>query len=188
MKIALIDHNDSFTYNIIDLLRQFKSVNFSVIPYNELSETNIMPFDKIILSPGPLTPKNYTKTTQLVATYYQTKPILGICLGYQLLSEFFGCTLYNLKQVKHGVRTEIVIDKKSILYENLPSKLQVGLYHSWAVLDNNFSKELKITAKNKDDLIMSMEHLKYPIFGIQYHLESFLTKHGKQILENFIQL
>ncbi len=188
MKIVLIDHNDSFTYNIIDLLRQFKFVNFKIIPYKELFETKIMPFDKIILSPGPLTPKNYTKTTQLIATYYQTKPILGICLGHQLLSEFFGCTLYNLKQVKHGVSTKISIDKKSNLYKNLPLKLSVGLYHSWAVSDVNFSKELKITAKSSDNLIMSMEHIKYPLFGIQYHLESFLTKHGKQILENFIQL
>ena len=188
VKILLIDHNDSFTYNIIDLLRQFNCISFKVISYKEIDKISICNFEKIILSPGPSVPSSYTETKELVKKYYKTKHFLGICLGHQLLSEFFGCKLHNLKQVKHGVLESIKIARDSQIYNNISKYINVGLYHSWVVSNKNFSDQLLITSLTKDNLIMSMEHKKYPIFGVQYHIESFLTEQGETIIKNFIEL
>ncbi|HFS67015.1 MAG TPA: anthranilate synthase component II [Flavobacteriia bacterium] len=186
MKILLVDHNDSFTYNILELIRKFKSVTVDVEPYNKLDLKKVAKYDKIILSPGPQLPKDYPKSKALIQKYYQQKPILGICLGHQILSEFFGWNLYNLKVVKHGVKEEIIINNQTLLYHHLPPKINVGLYHSWAVKEHKKNQNLQITATNKNGVIMSVQHKKLPIFGVQYHLESFLTESGKNMMENFL--
>ncbi len=188
MKIALIDHNDSFTYNIIDLLKKFNNITVTVIPYENLDTFMLSNFDKIILSPGPELPKKYPKTIQLINEVYTQKPILGICLGHQLLCEFFGHSLYNLEEVKHGVEELITIDNQILFYKNLPKNIQVGLYHSWAVNLNKHMDNLIVTAKNKDGVVMSMQHRFLPIFGVQYHVESFLTPLGKSIMKNFLDV
>ncbi len=186
MKVVLIDHNDSFTYNIIELLRKFKQVKVAVIPYDQLQLDKIAGFNKIILSPGPALPKDYPKTKRLIKKYYKQKPIFGICLGHQLLSEHFGLNLFNLNQVKHGVKEEIIINNQTVLYQQMEPKIEVGLYHSWAVKNENLKTDLQVTATNKDGLIMGIQHKKLPVFGVQYHVESFLTCKGKQIMQNFL--
>ena len=185
--ILLIDHNDSFTYNIVETFRQLNCA-ITVINYDEITIEKVTKFEKIILSPGPMLPKNYTKTLTLIKTFYKTKPFLGICLGHQAICEFFNADLENLSQVRHGVEQEITINTDSKLYKNLKKKINVGLYHSWIVSKHNFPKELKITSETEDQLIMSFEHKKYPVYGIQFHPESFLTTDGNQILKNFIDL
>lgn len=186
MKIVLIDHNDSFTYNIIELLRKFKNVDVQVINYQIIDLKKITEFDKIILSPGPGLPTDYPKTNALIEQFYRKKPIFGICLGHQMLSEFFGLKMYNLAEVKHGVSEQIIVDDKSLLYRNISNEIRVGLYHSWAVKQVNNNRNIQITAWNKDQVIMSIEHKKLPIFGTQYHVESFLTPMGEKIMKNFI--
>ena len=186
-KIVFIDHNDSFTYNVIELLRKIGSNTTTVLNYNDLVIDELDGFDKIILSPGPCLPENYPKTLELLSTYYKTKPILGICLGHQAICSFFGADLYNSKQVVHGINKEINIVDTSILFENIKEKTEVGLYHSWAVSSENFPSELRITSISDEEIIMSVEHIKYPIYGIQFHPESFLTIHGESILRNFLK-
>lgn len=186
MKIVLIDHNDSFTYNIIELLRKFKNVAVQVVPYAKIDETEITKFDKIILSPGPGLPKDYPKTNALIKTFYQKKPIFGICLGHQMLSAFFGWKMYNLAEVKHGVSEQIIVDDSSLLYQNISNEFFVGLYHSWAVKPDKNNLDLQATAYNKDRIVMSVQHQNLPIFGVQYHIESFLTPMGEKIMKNFI--
>jgi len=186
-KIILIDHNDSFTYNIAEVFRNLK-YNLSVLNYSELSIKKVTGFDKIILSPGPMLPKNYPKTLKLIQTFYKTKSILGICLGHQAICTFFNAELKNLKQVRHGVAQKIRFLNTSRLFKNIPISINVGLYHSWIVNSKNLPKELIVTSKTNDGIIMSAQHRKYPLYGIQFHPESFLTKHGKQILKNFIDL
>ena len=186
-KIVLIDHKDSFTYNIIEVLRKIGSNTTTVISYTDLVVNDLITYDKIILSPGPCLPKNYPKTLLLLEKYYKTKPILGICLGHQAICSFFGAELYNLEKVVHGINRKIQILKKSILYKNIGKETEVGLYHSWAVNNHNFPTELSVTSFTDDKIIMSVEHITYPIYGIQFHPESFLTTHGEKILRNFIQ-
>jgi anthranilate synthase/aminodeoxychorismate synthase-like glutamine amidotransferase len=186
LKIALIDHNDSFTYNIIELLQDFKNVFVDVIPYTQNDLKSIENYDKIILSPGPGLPKDYPKTQELIKNFYTQKPIFGICLGHQLIGEFFGLEVYNLNEVKHGVLEQIVVDNSSVLYNGIDQKINVGLYHSWAVKQQNVVTDLLVTALNMDKIIMSVQHKKYPIYGVQYHVESFLTNKGSVIMKNFI--
>jgi len=187
-KIALIDHNDSFTYNVLELLRKIGSNSTTVINYNDLIVSNLSVFDKIILSPGPCLPQDYPKTFEVIEQFYKTKSILGICLGHQAICSFFGAKLYNFKDVVHGVDTGITIKEFSPLFNNVPSKTKVGLYHSWAVDKVNFPDSLKVIAKSDDEVIMSVQHKKLPIYGIQFHPESFLTTHGELMLKNFINL
>jgi len=186
LKIVLIDHNDSFTYNIIELLKKFKNVDVQVVNYQKIDLKKINEYDKIILSPGPGLPSDYPKTNALIKEFYRKKPIFGICLGHQMLGEFFGLKIYNLKEVKHGVSERIIVNDKSLLYQNISNEISVGLYHSWAVKQITHNSDIKITAFNKDKVIMSMQHKKLSIFGTQYHIESFLTPMGEKIMKNFI--
>lgn len=186
MKILLIDHNDSFTYNILELLRKFKKVSVKIVSYSDLDSNKLPDFDKIILSPGPALPSDYPKSKALIKKFYLDKPIFGICLGHQIINDFFGNELFNLNEVKHGVIEEIIVNNQSVLYQQSEPNIQVGLYHSWAVKKDNFNNKLKITATNKNGIIMSVQHQKLPIFGVQYHVESFLTPQGKTIMENFL--
>ena len=186
MKVVLIDHNDSFTYNIVELLQKFKEVKVQVINYQNLDTQKLINFDKIILSPGPGLPKNYPKTTEVIKQFHQTKSILGICLGHQLISEFFGMQLFNLQEVKHGVKEQIIVNNQSVLYQNFTPNIDVGLYHSWAVKNEKTKTNLLVTATNNDGVIMSVQHQKLPVFGVQFHLESFLTPKGKNIMKNFL--
>jgi anthranilate synthase/aminodeoxychorismate synthase-like glutamine amidotransferase len=184
--ILLIDHNDSFTFNIVEVFRSLNQ-KITVLNYSDLSIESIAKFDKIIFSPGPMLPEDYPKTLEILKQLYNTKQLLGICLGHQIIGEFFNAKLKNLQQVKHGVAQEITLEK-SDLFKNIDTSIKVGLYHSWVVATENFPSELKITSRSTDNLIMSLEHREYPVFGIQFHPESFLTKDGKQLLQNFIDL
>ncbi len=185
--ILLIDHNDSFTFNIVEVFRGLNQ-KIEVVKYTDLTIEKVRNFDKIIFSPGPMLPKDYPKTFEVLKQFYKTKQILGICLGHQLIAEFFEAVLKNLQQVKHGVEQTITIQEKSKLFKNINTSINVGLYHSWVVDAENFPSEIKITSRSTDNLIMSLEHREYPIFGIQFHPESFLTKEGKQLFQNFIDL
>jgi len=187
MKIALIDHNDSFTFNIVEVLKQL-NYDITVINYDTIYIDNIEDFDKIILSPGPCLPENYPKTIALIDRFYKTKPILGVCLGHQAICTYFGAELYTTPNVIHGNDEIIDITNPSKLFKDIPTETTVGLYHSWAVKKEGLSNTLKITAVTKNDMIMAVEHTNYPIYGIQFHPESFLTIDGKQLLKNFIEL
>ncbi len=185
-KLILIDHNDSFTFNVVELLRKVGNNTTTVVNYNDLVVAELTKFDKIILSPGPCLPENYPKTFQVIKQFYKKKPFLGICLGQQAIASYFGAELYNFKKVVHGVDKKIEIIEHAILFNNIPNKTKVGLYHSWAV--KNVPKTLKILATTTNDVIMSIKHVDFPVYGIQFHPESFLTTHGELMLRNFVNL
>ncbi|MEE9350161.1 MAG: aminodeoxychorismate/anthranilate synthase component II [Flavobacteriaceae bacterium] len=188
MKLLLIDHNDSFTYNIVEVLRHFTNCEITVTTYNNIDLNSIKNFDKIILSPGPGQPKDYPNTLKIIRDFYKTKPLLGICLGHQAICVEFGSDLYNMNDVTHGIDKEIKITDSSKLFNAIPENTTVGLYHSWAVDSKKLSTKISITATTKDNTIMSVSHKDYPLFGIQFHPESFLTTDGIKMLENFINL
>jgi anthranilate synthase/aminodeoxychorismate synthase-like glutamine amidotransferase len=150
-----------------------------------------LPFEKVtdfthfVLSPGPGLPHEKQNLFSLLKLIHSKAPILGVCLGMQGIASYLGADLYNLAQVKHGVQAEIDVVPESTLFTGLPERMNVGLYHSWAV-KNVKGTGLKITAQTKEGVIMAIEDDASKLFGVQFHPESILTEHGKAILANFL--
>jgi anthranilate synthase component 2 len=151
---------------------------------DEMNLQEIADFDKIVLSPGPGLPKDAGNMPELLNMYIGKKPILGVCLGMQAIAEHFGGELYNQKVVRHGITTEIKSFPENTLFQNLPSRITVGLYHSWAV--RHLPEEIKVTAMSSENVIMAIEHKTLPIYGVQFHPESILTEYGREVLMNFV--
>lgn len=187
MNILIIDNNDSFTYNILELLRKNIAAIIDVIKYNEIEISQISDFDKIIISPGPGLPDDFPTLQKIIDEYKSSKSILGICLGHQSICSFFGANLVNLPLVCHGQSHNIQVNTTAKIYQKLPHSFNVGLYHSWAIDKSNFPEDLQITGLSEAKIIMSVAHKKYDIHGIQYHPESFISEYGAEILKNFIE-
>jgi anthranilate synthase/aminodeoxychorismate synthase-like glutamine amidotransferase len=188
LKIVLIDNFDSFTYNLVHYIEEITGFVPDVIRNDVKDLDSLAIYDCFVLSPGPGLPKDAGNLMRIIEFYISSKPFLGVCLGHQALAEYFGCKLKNLSNVYHGESHIITINEKCNLYANLPSKINVGRYHSWTVQEENFSPDLIITGKDEQNEIMSFEHSTLPVVGIQYHPESILTPNGKTILLNFFKL
>ena len=186
MKVLLLDSFDSFTYNLFHYLEAL-GCDVQVARNTEISLKEIAAFDKIVLSPGPGLPKDSGILMDLLAEYAAKKPILGVCLGMQAIALHFGGSLYNLPQVKHGVAEIAIQQTESILFEGVPARFEVGLYHSWAV-DASTAPDLKATVLSENGILMALEHDTLPVYAVQFHPESILTPAGKKILENFISI
>lgn len=186
MKILIIDNYDSFTYNLVQIIRDLGVEQLDVIRNDKTTIDEIRHYDKYIISPGPGVPSEAPLLRQLIEQLGPTKSILGICLGHQAIGETFGCELENLTEVYHGVATPIKIVEDDYLFANMANNFTAGRYHSWAVSKNDFAKELEIIAMSEDDSIMGLRHKEYDIRGMQFHPESILTENGIQLLQNFI--
>ena len=186
MKVAVIDNYDSFTYNLVHYLEDL-NVEVTVFRNDEFELLDIEKFEKILLSPGPGIPDEAGLLKEVIKKYAPTKSILGVCLGLQAIGEVFGGKLYNLEKVYHGVSTKIFIKEKDSIFNNLPNELYVGRYHSWVLSNKNIPIDLIITSTDENGQIMSLKHSVYDIKGVQFHPESILTVHGKQILKNWIE-
>ena len=185
MKILVLDNYDSFTYNIVHILRELGGLDISVIKNDKIKMVEVDFFDKIILTPGPSLPKDAGKMKELILKYYSSKPILGICLGHQAIAENFGGKLYNMKEPLHGVQTDIYLDN-DYLFKGIKSKIKACRYHSWSVDKDSFPDELKTIASDSDGVIMALSHKRYDIKGVQFHPESIQTKTGFNMIQNFI--
>jgi len=186
MKVAVIDNYDSFTYNLVHYLEDLK-VEVTVFRNDEFELLDIEKFEKILLSPGPGIPDEAGLLKEVIKKYAPTKSILGVCLGLQAIGEIFGGKLSNLEKVYHGVATKIFIKEKDSIFNNLPNELYVGRYHSWVLSNKNLPIDLIITSTDENGQIMSLKHSVYDVRGVQFHPESILTVHGKQILKNWIE-
>ena len=184
MKVLLIDFYDSFTYNIYHYLIGL-NIDVVVIEDKKVDLKFVDQFDCIIFSPGPGLPSSTFSLFPILERYANSKRILGICLGMQGISEFYGGKLFNQKEVKHGVAENIKILKPENIFFNFPTFLRVGLYHSWAV-DLSNCKNLEETAISENGILMGIQHVTLPIFAVQFHPESILTEKGKELLANFI--
>tara|TARA_R110002049_G_scaffold20098_3_gene74308 strand:+ start:671 stop:1237 length:567 start_codon:yes stop_codon:yes gene_type:complete len=183
-KILVIDNYDSFTYNLVHYLEDL-DCDITVKRNDQLSLDEVDTFDKIVLSPGPGIPDEAGLLKEIIATYAPTKTILGVCLGQQAIGEVFGGTLINLEHVYHGTATKIKVIKEDILFEGLPKEIEVGRYHSW-VVNPNLPDELEATSIDENGQIMSLRHKTYDVNAVQFHPESVLTPHGKQMLKNWV--
>tara|TARA_B100001175_G_scaffold292166_1_gene277801 strand:+ start:441 stop:998 length:558 start_codon:yes stop_codon:yes gene_type:complete len=184
MKIIVIDNYDSFTYNLVHYLEDL-DCEVTVKRNDNINLKYVEKFDKILISPGPGIPDEAGMTKKIIEEFYDKKSILGVCLGHQAIGEVFGGKLLNLKEVFHGVSTEIEIVANDPLFEKIPNKFKVGRYHSWIVKDLNDSLVPLAYDDNKN--VMALKHKDHDVWGVQFHPESILTEHGKTILKNWIK-
>lgn len=188
MKILVLDNYDSFTYNLVHILVELGYGNMTDVFRNDkISVEDVNGYDKILLSPGPGLPKDAGIMPELLRKYAGSKSILGVCLGHQAIGEAFGGSLFNLPVVLHGVantthRTAV----QDELFNGLPDNFRVCRYHSWSVVTSNLPASLLVTSKDDDGNIMSMRHSQYRVRGVQFHPESILTEHGKQMINNWV--
>lgn len=185
-KILVFDNYDSFTYNLVQMIEQITGRTVAVRRNDEITLEEIDAYEKIILSPGPGVPAEAGILLDVIRRYAPTKSIFGVCLGQQAIVEAFGGSLMNLKEIYHGVATKAKQVKEHKIFSGLPEVLEVGRYHSWAVNPEGFPEELEVTSVDENGIIMSLKHKFYDIHAVQYHPESILTAHGRQILQNFI--
>lgn len=187
-KLLIIDNHDSFTFNLVDLLRKI-NVPAEVVLVEDLNLDEVENFSHILISPGPDVPRAYPQTFAMLERYHQTKSILGVCLGHQTICEFFGGTLYNLENVRHGQQRTLTQIEPNPMFNGLPKQFQVGLYHSWGILQNSLENTpLVATAICEQNVLMAFKHKDFPIFGVQFHPESFITEYGKEMLENWLAI
>ena len=189
-KILVIDNYDSFTYNLVHILRTLGMDDEMRIVRNDKFEIEeVDEFDSILLSPGPGVPKDAGLMPEVLKRYGATKNILGVCLGHQAIGEAFGCALYNLPQVYHGMVTPIeVIDRDEIFF-GLPTSYNVCRYHSWVIDKSSIkSSDLIVTSIAENGNIMSVKHKEYNVRGVQFHPESIMTEHGIRLMKNWIEL
>ena len=187
MKLLVLDNYDSFTYNLVYILRELGHKP-DVIRNDKISVEEVGQYDKVLLSPGPGIPSEAGILQALVDAYAPTKSILGICLGHQGIGEVFGAQLENLGDVLHGVAHQAFIkDRDERIFEGLPDEITVGRYHSWTVVPESMPADLKITAVDENGRVMGLRHTKYDVKGLQFHPESVLTEGGVNMLKNWLK-
>ncbi|AQP53168.1 hypothetical protein CBF34_07670 [Vagococcus penaei] len=182
--LLIIDHYDSFTYNLYQYFLELDE-KVSIVPYHLLKTLdNFNDYSAVILSPGPGSPTDYPDTLNFLKEHLTNFPILGVCLGHQMLAEFFSGKVVHSTQVQHGKRSLITHNGDSQLFQQLPNTFYVGRYHSLMVTD--IQSPLVPTAWTSDNIIMAMEHVSLPIMSVQFHPESVLTENGHDLLRNFL--
>ena len=188
MKIVLIDNYDSFTYNLYHYISQLKC-EVEVYRNDKIDAKTILrkKFKKIVISPGPGNPSQSGNCLKIVRSIYKKIPILGVCLGHQIIGQVFGSKIVQARKLMHG-KTSLIVSKQKGILRNLPKNFEATRYHSLIVDKKTLSKELEITAETRDGLIMGIQHKKFNIHGVQFHPESIKTKLGIKILRNFIDL
>ena len=187
MKILIIDNYDSFTYNLVHMVEKITGNFPTVFRNDEISLEAVGNYDVIMLSPGPGIPSEAGILKDVIKRYAGIKPIFGVCLGLQAITEVFGGAIINLEDVFHGVATEMrITDKDAVIFKDVPETFLAARYHSWAATDEGFPEEIQVTARDEDGLIQAIQHKIFPISAVQFHPESILTDVGEQLLRNFI--
>ncbi len=188
MKILIIDNYDSFTYNLVQLIGIYAS-DIIVERNDKVSIadiTRIKP-NKIVISPGPGTPEESGISIEVVRTFGKDIPVLGVCLGHQVIGFSFGGKIINAPSLMHGKTSLIKHDGKTI-YSNIEQKFEAGRYHSLVIDKDTLPDELEISSTTTDGIIMGVRHKSFPIEGIQFHPESILTKVGNLIIKNWLEI
>lgn len=194
--LLLLDNHDSFTWNLVELLRRLGKGNVIILKPEELKISDLRHFDRIIFSPGPGIPDEqrtmYDILDTLIHWNNQGKgmiPVLGVCLGMQAIARYFGGSLRNLSVVNHGQSRKLSLQQQEHgLFRGIQEGTVIGLYHSWVIDQATLPDCLEILALSDDGLIMAIAHKNLPICGVQFHPESFITSEGKVILNNWLNM
>lgn len=186
MRLMILDNRDSFTYNIAESFRKIGVEDIQIFNSGSFSIEQMAGFDRIILGPGPGLPDDHPLMFSLLESLKPQQSVLGICLGHEALAIHFGGQIRHLKRVFHG--DEGIVQWKNApdyLSKNIPDAFSAGLYHSWIVDEACLPEEITVTAISDKGLIMGIKHVSLPLFGFQFHPESFITKFGLQLLSNW---
>lgn len=185
--VLLIDHNDSFTYNLKQLAEECQSNFIEVLPYDKLTPDTVGRYRQIILSPGPETPEYYSYFKWFFPEVIKSKRVLGICLGHQAIGCFFGAKMINLDHVYHGISQQVIVkNPHDPVFRNLSERFDGGVYHSWALDPTDMPEELVVTAVSEDGIVMGIRHRRHDITGLQFHPESVMTPVGERIMRNWL--
>ena len=186
MKILLIDNYDSFTYNLYHYLSSLKC-KVDVFRNDKIKIQNIKKnkYRKIVISPGPGNPNQAGNCLKIVKYFYKTIPILGVCLGHQIIGQAFKSKIVEAKKLMHG-KTSMIEHKGKGVFKGIKKKISGTRYHSLIIDRKTLNKDLLITAETKDEIIMGIMHKKYNVHGVQFHPESIKTPEGMKLLKNFL--
>lgn len=171
----------------MQLVRETKLTEVDIINHQDVQLEDVAAYDKILFSPGPSLPDDFPIMKKILATYAEHKSILGICMGLQAITEFYGGHLYNLKEVVHGQKQQLNFVKEDPLFKNIPQNSNIGLYHSWAADADLLSEELELIAQNQNGVIMAIRHKSYDVKGLQFHPESIITEYGSMMIQNWLK-
>lgn len=188
MNILLIDNRDSFVYNVKALIEQCNVADrVDVVPNDKIDFGRLNNYSGIVLSPGPGIPSEAAMMPKLIDICENTHSILGICLGHQAIAEHFGAKLHNLPHPLHGKQGKLkVVKPEDILLRGLSCCETIGHYHSWVVAWEELPECIEVTATDNENNIMSFSHKSKPLYGLQFHPESFMTSCGKTIVQNWL--
>ncbi|MBI4525872.1 MAG: aminodeoxychorismate/anthranilate synthase component II [Deltaproteobacteria bacterium] len=184
--ILLIDNYDSFTYNLFHYLGELgadvRVFRNDEITLNEIAE--LRP-DKIVISPGPCTPREAGISCDVIRRFGEKTPVLGVCLGHQCIGAAFGGKISRAPSIMHGKLSDVYHDSKTI-YRSLKNPFSAMRYHSLVIAPSSLPGELSVSARTSDEVIMGVRHRSYPVEGVQFHPESILSEEGKKLLKNFL--
>lgn len=187
----VIDNIDSFVYNLVQYVGMQEGnpvVLENTASRRQVDETVGKGVSHIIISPGPKTPKDAGVSNYVIEKYYKSIPILGVCLGHQCIGFVFGGRIRQARTLVHG-KTSRIRHSNSRLFKGIPEVFEATRYHSLAVDEKSLPAELRVTARSLDDHeVMAVEHVKYPLFGVQFHPESILTRDGMRLIKNFLKI
>lgn len=186
--IVVIDNYDSFTYNLVQYLEELGA---RVVVYRndkiDIETLKKLKIEKIVISPGPGSPKDSGISCDTIREFYKKLPILGVCLGHQCIGYVFGGKIKRAPYIMHG-KTSLIYHSKKDIFKDIKSPFEATRYHSLIIEKNTLPKNLVITARTKEGIIMGVRDKKYPLFGVQFHPESILTLEGKTLLNNFLKI
>lgn len=186
--LLIIDNYDSFTYNLVQYFGEWGCE--LIVKRNDqmtIEQIRQLKPERIVISPGPCSPKEAGISNEVIRAFGSQTPILGVCLGHQCIGHVFGGEVVQNYRMMHGKTSEI-FHRSQDLFQGLPSPFEATRYHSLVVRRETLPDELETTAETAEKEIMGLRHKKYPIWGVQFHPESILTQHGKLILKNFLEL
>jgi anthranilate synthase component 2 len=186
--VFVLDNYDSFTYNLVQYMGEL-GAEMTVRRNDELTPEEIESLhpDRILLSPGPCTPQQAGISIPLIQYFAGKLPILGVCLGHQAIGAAFGGNVVRAPKLMHGKTSEVIHDGRT-LFSGIASPMTCTRYHSLIVAEDGLPRELEITARTDDGIIMGLRHRKHSIEGVQFHPESVLTHDGKQLIKNFLEM
>ncbi|MBE0663212.1 MAG: aminodeoxychorismate/anthranilate synthase component II [Bacteroidales bacterium] len=188
IRVLLINNYDSFTFNLVQVLRESGLCNYEVMLNDEIQVEDCEDFDKILISPGPGLPAEAGVTCDVIRHWASEKSIFGVCLGHQAVAEVFGARLKQLPHPKHGQKELVeIISPETKIFRDLPANFETGHYHSWIVDNEGLPESLNVTARDKAGNIMAISHRTFDVHGVQFHPESIMTSFGRQIVLNWLK-
>lgn len=187
-KILIVDNNDSFVYNLVEMLRLLGAPHDLTI-HDKIDFSVLNDYSHILLSPGAGIPSNYPNMMRILSVCSASHSILGVCLGHQAIASHFGAGLTQLKRPLHGHTSKLVyIDQSDALLNGITENTRIGRYHSWIVSPENLPPDIIVSARDEERNIMAIRHNRLPLYGVQFHPESIITQSGITILANWIKI